>query len=226
MTKLQISARKTGLFQAVQCAHVAMAKEMDNGDSDDVFVALLELIALAALCDTSDEVPPRQSQLDPVDVSELDDGYAELLVQLARQVMTSGMIMATFAAPLSDAYDWVSHLSTSREISIRSPIYHGKLRETLLGLFSAAPVESDLKEVVGFTIAQAIDVMESLVLIRNDNVAARFRQIGALLNLTELTDARAIITSEPDTQVKFFDRLASRWGRRPRSATSEPSKSK
>ena len=145
------------VFQVVQGVRTAMvfAGIGDNGAAGDPPAALLELVALILVCRDAG----RQSGSDP---GQADPDFNPEDVRVtALAAMDAGTMLPLFEAPPSDPFGQVAFQSTQREIMLRNPVYPHMLLDTLRGLFDDAAVESDCRDVLGFSCLEAVNVLEA-----------------------------------------------------------------
>jgi hypothetical protein len=161
--------------QVVQGVRTAMAfTAMATDGAYDPSAAHLELIALVLAC--RDAVTPPSG-----DASEADPDFNPEDVRVAAaEAMAAGSMLPLFEAPPSDdPFSQVLFQSTQREIMTRNPVYPHMLLDTLRGLFSDPAVESDCRDVLGFTGVEAVNVLEQARLMSITALQDRFDRLLA-----------------------------------------------
>lgn len=132
--------------------------------------AVLELIALALVCrDASGTTASADMQ-----------HYLPPKVQAAAQAaFEAGSMIALFEAPPTDVEANIVFRSVQREISLRNPVYPHMLLDTLRALFGNETVNEDCRAVLGFTGAEAVEVMEAVRTLANAALAERLARMEA-----------------------------------------------
>jgi hypothetical protein len=161
--------------QVVQGVRTAMAFTAMGADGAyEPPAAHLELVALVLVC--RDAVTPPSG-----DPSDADRGFNPEDVRVAAaEAMAAGAMLPLFEAPpSSDPFSQVLFQSTQREIMMRNPVYPHMLLDTLRGLFGDAAVESDCRDVLGFTGLEAVNVLEQARLMSITALQERFDRLLA-----------------------------------------------
>jgi hypothetical protein len=172
IARLSVGRSVSQVVQGVRTAMVFTAMGADG--AYDPPAAHLELVALVLAC--RDAVTPPSG-----DASEADPGFNPEDVRVAAaEAMAAGSLLPLFEAPPSgDPFSQVLFQSTQREIMMRNPVYPHMLLDTLCGLFGDPAVESDCRDVLGFTGLEAVNVLEQARLMSITALQERFDRLLA-----------------------------------------------
>jgi hypothetical protein len=157
------------LITVVASVRVSMIMSQD-GTGDMPSVAILELIALI--------LSDRDSAFTPSPESGAPSEFMPPDIQAAAQeALAVGSLLPFFESAPADAESTIAYFSVQREINMRNAVYPHMLLETLRGLFSDSAVNADCRAALGFSGAEAVEVMEAVRARSTEDLEKRFARL-------------------------------------------------
>ncbi|MEU1691234.1 hypothetical protein ABZ590_06575 [Streptomyces hirsutus] len=146
----------------VRCTPPAPAA--GQGSDPEAIAALVELVAVAVAGDGRKETTQRAIAETPLAAPVIDR-----LHRLALECLHRGSEAVAFQAAADAAEDALARIrvgATLREMTVRNQVYPHMLRDTLRALFGTPEVEADCREALGFTVDDAIAVLDACCELR------------------------------------------------------------
>ena len=97
----------------------------------------------------------------------------------AQEGLAVGSLLPFFESASADAESTIAYFSVQREINMRNAVYPHMLLETLRGLFSDPVANADCRAVLGFSGAEAVEVMEAVRARSTEDLEKRFARLEA-----------------------------------------------
>ncbi len=167
-------------------------------DRNDAFTEYLTLLLLTQ----PSEVYPEQTNKDlPEDVlSRIEDHVQAIFRDTALTVMFRDTDSVATQSEPPDPWDRLRGQMVMRSITVRYPIYHHHLREVLAGLF--APLDRELTALLGFTIGEALNLINAVASLMIERLEARLQEAKRLAK--ELTKRVEIYRHQTSRQQRQY----------------------
>ncbi|MFB7122973.1 hypothetical protein [Kitasatospora sp. NPDC056273] len=168
----------------------------------DGSAAVIELVALLVAARDASAAPssctgariPAGFDVEPVQKAALDCFHAASLLLLFRN------------AAQAHSLSFISMTSVLREVMLRNSIYPHMLRDTLQELFGGTLMEKDCRDVLGFTAADAVAVLEACNTVRNEAWQRRFDVLRGVFSAAMTLEEEGSLGTDPDTAAQDRDR--------------------